>query len=595
MRTSILLLLSLLTFSLSAQEMKMSWSDQVLYDNKKDGFFNSYVDCNSKYIYVKYTNLTMTVNRKKSKIKMVAFDKLSMKKVSDVALMGFPENKSSGNALKGMFYYKTVIFENIIYIFWKKESKNKEELFVQSFDSKLTPLKKMQKIYELNATKEQKKKPEIFVLANAKINEQILIGGELAANKDESVRIEYRLLNKDFGFEASNQVTLPYTVVGRSNNFTSSYDFGADGKLHIRSNVVFSKEEIKTLKSGESTRYPIISVVELKSGAINTLNFKFENKNIFNFSYIIEPNITKIFGFFSDMNKDQYGRDTHGIFYAIVDNNTNTIKSINFSMFTKAQLDKLFAKDKEDQRKASSTKKKSKSKKKQDAAKSDEESIQSDYMIEDVQSMGDNNLVLFCSRMYNYSVTTCTTNSNGGQSCTTRYYCQKDNVTAFKINEKGDIVWASNLDRRITYSGWNRYDVSVIHDQSKFFVLYGSVFETVGSTKSGKAKKKRKDSKETRDVLEYAVFDYGTGDIVKKEYAINSTTTPKKERKSVAPIDVQVIDNRFYFDSSSRSVKALPAVLTCVVSLACPFAIMNFSNGDIYRGKGHLGTFAPVK
>ena len=32
-------ILALLTFSLSAQEMKMSWSDQVLFDNKKDGFF----------------------------------------------------------------------------------------------------------------------------------------------------------------------------------------------------------------------------------------------------------------------------------------------------------------------------------------------------------------------------------------------------------------------------------------------------------------------------------------------------------------------------------------------------------------------------
>ncbi|MCX6181135.1 MAG: hypothetical protein NT150_04315 [Bacteroidetes bacterium] len=595
MKARLFLFFLCLSFGVSkAQELKASWSEMQVYDNGKDGFFGDFSGINSKYIYGKFIRFQMASpfkkNQRISKIKLVAFDKLTMKKTFTAALIGFPENKAAKEKYKDLIFYKTIVFENTVYVFWFKESKLKDELYVQSFDANLKVIKPLQKIYELSAEKGQKKKPELFVMGNKEIEDKILIGGEMAGDKNENVKIEYRLLNKDFSFEASGQVTLPYLITRRSNSLSSSYELGNDGNLHIKSFVNKDGEERKLLLKGESSAYPIISVVDLKTGVLKPLEFKFDNKNIFDFNYIIGKQTTKVFGFFCDLKKDPNGWDTHGIFYAIIDNASNTVKSINFSMFTKDQLNQLFVKDKEDQKKA----RRKDLKKGNDAAKSDEESLQSDYVIENVQSADNNNLVLFCSRMYNYSVTTCTTNANGGRSCTTNYYCEKSNVTAFRIDADGDIVWASNLDREITYSGWYKWDVTVINDKANFYVLYGSAYNE-GATKKGKTKKKSKSMKESRDQLEYAVFSYETGKFQKRTYMINSPTTPKAERKSVNPLAIQVFENRFYFNHVKTSFKPLPTILTCAASLACPPVLLMFYNGDIYKGKGCLGTLAPMK
>ena len=582
----VLLLLCVSVVVAKAQELKASWSEQQLYDNSNDGFFDEFLGFNSKFIFAKFTKYQPAFGGgKSSKIKLVALDKITMKKAYAAALIGFPENKASASKYQGLTYYKTIFFENSVYVFWIKETKAKDELYVQSFDGNLKAQKQLQKIYELNSVKGQKKKAELFVMANKDLDEKILIGGEMAGDKGENVKIEYRLLNRDFGFEASNQVTLPYVIAERSNSLSASYELGNDGNLHLKTFITKSKDELKTLRNGESSRYPVLSVVNLKTGVLSALNFKFDNKTLFDFNYIIGKENTKVFGFFSDLIKDANGYDTHGIFYAIVDNKNNTIKSINFSMFTKDQLNKLFSKDKDDQKKA----RKKDAKKGNDAAKSDEESLQSNHTIESVQSIDKDNLVLFCSIMYNYTVTRCVSNGNGGTTCYQDPYCRKDNVTAFKINDKGDIVWATNVDRQITYSGWSKYDVSVINDKSNFFVLYGSSFNEVEITAKGKSKKKAKSNKEDFNEVEYAVFDYNTGGYQKRKYLINSATTPKEEKKSIDAYGTQVFDNRFYFEFKKTSMKIIPQILCCLGCIPMMYI------GEMYHGKGYLGNMSPIK
>ena len=580
--TSLCLLLAIyflkITIS-SAQEIDINWSDKQIYDNNKDGFFDAFVGYNSKYIYAKFDKLARRKSKINSKIKLVAFDKKSMDKEASIAVIGYKENQSSSKNYSGMTYYKTIVFEDIVYVFWTKMSSSKNELYVQTFDSKLNPLKPLKKIYELVADKSRES--TLFVMGNKNSNEQIVIGGELPAKKGENIKVEYKVLKSDFSFLSSNQITLPVTsTTGKTYGLTSSYKYGDDGNLYVRTMVSVDKEDIKNAKSNKTSivyRYPILTIVDVSSGKFTAFPIKAENKNIFDFDYIVDKNSIKVFGFFSDFKKDPRGNNTHGIFYSTIDNKTFTMQNVNFTYFTKNQLDELFKKDIED-RKGSTSRR---SRKKADA----DETLASNYLIEDVKSLDPDNLVLFCSRMRNYTVQSCDSKGH----CTTRYYCEKDNVTAFKISKDGNIVWASNLDRKITYSGWDIFDLNVISNNNKFYAIYGSSFIASASKKNNRSKK----SKDQRtDRLEYAVFDYSSGSFSKKEYKVNPINAKKEVRKTIDPKAIDVLDNKFYTSSTRRSLKAGPTVLVCAGMLVCWPSIVFWPWGFYTHGYGYLGNIS---
>ncbi len=398
-------------------------------------------------------------------------------------------------------------------------------------------------------------------MGNQKAGEKIMIGGELAANEGQNIKMEYKLLNTDFTFAAANQVTLPVIATKnkfrgisfgprRSDALSSEYELGDDGNLHLKTYVDISKEEKQELKKGANTTeekkalkqlataYAIYSIVNVSGGKIYSYSMKADNKNILRFGFKVTKTAIKVFGLFNDVNK---GGTLNGIFSGTVDPKTYTISNLNFTYFTLNQLNTLFAKDKEEVKKVSETT----SKKKKDNA----ESLKATYVIEDVQAIDNDNVVLICSSMYNYQITTC--NSKG--QCTTRYYCQKDNVTVFKVNTKGDIVWASNLDRRKTYNNWDVYDVNVINKDKNFYITYGNDFNVLeGEAHNGKNKKKKKSKDQKNDRLEYAVVDYNTGNIQRKEYVVNSINAAKEDQKRINVLGMEVIDNQFYTNYSQK-------------------------------------------
>jgi hypothetical protein len=516
---------------LQAQEVNATWSDKQIYTNKLDGYFDYFVGGNSKYMFARYTNIA---RHRSDHIRLVSFDKKTMERLNMVEL--FEGDKNLAAQFKSLEYYKTVIFEDLICVFWTNEMKGKMELYVQSFDADLKPHSSMKKIYDIKYDSKSKKKPAFFVHGNPKDDTHILIGGEMAGNKQENVRFEYKLLKKDLSVVSSNMVELPIITVERSTGLTSEYEFGEDGNIHITSFVQLDREQRKALAKGEASRFPILSLVNPADGKIKSHSLKFTGKNVFRSGYKIDKGVTKIYAFFCDLDKDPSGRATHGILYGTLNNKTMDVEHVNFSYFTKAQLDKLYTNDKEDQKKAKAS---SKNQKKKD---SDDESIKEDYVIEDVQSVADD-LVLFCTRMRNYSVTTCDNKGN----CHTNYYCEKRNVTAFRLAKDGKLVWASNLDRKITYSGWDIDDVSTIHSKTKFYVAYGSQFQ-MGAEKKNRRSKKSK--AQMSDRFEYAVFDMQSGDYDKKEYKVNPDNVKKGDRKTIQPKDVRVFDNVFYTNTT---------------------------------------------
>ena len=105
--TFVLTISSIIVFS---QSIDINWSDLQEYDNKKDGFFKSFIGGNSKYIFAKYTKMAMTESKMNSKIKIVAYDKNSMNQENQVAICGYEENKSDELLMKDLDYFDQIVF-----------------------------------------------------------------------------------------------------------------------------------------------------------------------------------------------------------------------------------------------------------------------------------------------------------------------------------------------------------------------------------------------------------------------------------------------------------------------------------------------------
>ncbi|MBA2610595.1 MAG: hypothetical protein H0U95_01400 [Bacteroidetes bacterium] len=582
------LLMLLLCINISAQTIDVKWSDQFIYDNKQDGFFDEFIGSNSNYIYGKFSNLALMPKKHDKKIKLVAFDKTTMKKVGDAELKGYG-NSTDKEDYK---YYKTITLDNLIYVFWTKSEKEVIELYVQSFDLKLKKVNGLKKIYELNRGSKGNGVDKLIILYNKQINNKILIAKEFGTTKDnENLKVEYKLLNPDFSFITAKQVTLPVMVTKRRRGLFSgsvsfddnicTYELGNDGNLYIQEMVRASDEEKKSLKKGESSVYPHLMQVQMESGTIQDYKVKFAQKNTFNFSSLVTKNGIKLYGFFSDLTKDEKGYDTHGTFFISLDSKTFKVNETKFAYFEKSFLDQLYAADKENQKKGKGIFKSDKAK------ASDEESIDDNYVIERVIEDG-NDILLFCSIMRNWSRTVCTSNGNGGTTCNTYYYCTKSNVTTFKLNNSGEILWAKNLDRSITYSRWNVYDLNVMKNNSSYYVVYGSSYQMNAQKKN---RRSSKSSKQLTDRLEYAVFSGQTGDFKKSEYQINTVNAKKADKKFVSADNIQVFDNKMYTDCVRTKIKPL-TFLSC---LCPPVFYVLFLSGNSRKGTGYIGVIAPLK
>jgi hypothetical protein len=466
-----------------------------------------------------------------------------------------------------MKYWKTIVLENTIYVFWSKDSKEKDEIYVQSFNAELKTANKLKKVYEIKTEKGADKQAETLVLGNIKAGEQIVIGGELSADKGGKIVFQYKVLDKNFAFVASDQLTLPITLESKTSTLTSSYRLGDDGNLHIKSYVIDDvsddasedtgkdkkdkKEKKKLLNKKVFKKYAIYSLVDLKSGKVQTFSMNYKNKNIMDFDFIETKDAIKLFGFFSDETKDENGRDIHGIFHAVI--NPQTFKptsEFTFTYFTKKELDNLFKEDmsdRKDKKLISSKKKKA----------SEELSIPSNYVIEQVQSIDKEHTVLFCSIMINTSHQVCTTDQNGRTTCRTVYDCIKENLTVFKLNSAGKIVWASNLDRYKMYSGagWYIYDVEVINKGGKFIAVYGSAYDETAESEDGK---KKEEYKKNYDRMEYGVFDDKTGSFEKKNFIINSPDVKGKDKHYFNSRTVYTLDNTFYTSSKLGKLDVVP-------------------------------------
>ena len=564
-----------------SQDIEVKWSEQFIYDNKVDGFFDYYIGTNKDFVYAKFSDLVLNANKPDSKIKIIAFNKKTMEKAGEIRLLGYGQDSKK----KGMKYYKTLLLDNNIYVLWTKETKNAIEVYAQSFDSKLKSLNDLKKVYEIAAGR--KSTDKLVIEYNSKGGNWILLGKEFAPTQDgENLRFEYRILNQDFSISNTQQVTLPVIITKRKRRDTDymtpicSYELANDGNIYAQDVVKLGEEDLRSLKKGEASVYPVIMQINTETGDIKNFRVKFPRKNTFNFSSVIANDGVKLYGFFSDLEKDVKGKDTHGTFYVALDKNFEPSAS-KFSYFDKAFLDQLFAADRENQKKGNGLFKSKKAK------ESDAESIDDNYIIEKTMYDG-KDILLFCTIMKNWQRTVCSNSANGASNCRTYYYCTKNNVTAFRLNSQGEITQAKNLDRAITYSGWNIYDLTVVKNGQSYYVVYGSQYQMTASKKNNRSKKS---SKQQTDRLEYATFNPNTGEFKKKEYNVNGFNTKKKTAKYVNADNIYLFDNKMYTSCSRTSYKP-----TTWIACLCPPVFYALAlSGNSRRGTGYLGTINPLQ
>jgi hypothetical protein len=561
--------------SLSAQYFEFKWSDKIEYSNGKNGFFAGFIQTNFQNIYVLNSNYAVSPLNQNKQLTIVAYNKATMAEVASVHLKGYPDNEASSIEYAALNYHKTVVLEDRVIVFWTKlinsDSTKTEELYAESFKANLEREKKLKRVYTSVQNMDSRPSqfsPSTVVIAASKETSRIVIGSEII-QKDHELVFQYLLLNDQLATSNENQIILPTFLTAKPIGVLSKYDFGKDGNLYIRTNASLSREDQKKLRPTDAKSFLILTVLDPLSKKFSTLELKGENKTITDFSYTITGTKTRVFGFFGDLSKDPSGIDKQGIFYTEIDSDTLITVPLYYSYFEKTTLNKLFPKSKGGRKKIN------------DADKpSQEEELNTRFDIENIFLMDDGSCVLFFTRKYNYSEITSTSGLDGKNIYKTDYYCEKNNVSAVRITDKGKILWTSNIDRNITYNGTDIADLKVIFKLDKFYAIYPS------ETEGGKPAKSDRKASEYSDNINYTTFDPSSGRSKQFNLAVNEDEVQKKDLKAVNPKAMHVFDDSFYFN---RMIVKKKLAWTIANVLCFPSIYYSVLSGNIKRGGGEFG------
>jgi hypothetical protein len=585
------LTLTLLVVNIQAQKLSAKWSDRMILDDKVDGFFGEIAGGNEKYIYARFNNGGVGA-------KIIGFDKKTLTKQFKAEISGFDSNKKDEKKYKNLNIYQTVVYEDVIYVFYKSYDKKETKILVRSYTPELKELNELTVVTtQKDKIARENKEAFPFIRINAKAG-KVFIGVEKETKPGDNIKLEYKVLNKDFSFSTSDRVTLPLEYkAGRRgrgvDGMSSRYDLGDDGNVHIRSTIYPTRKEVKDVKrkSKRSDKtenlnklsYEVLSTINLKSGKFKSVNIKVGGKKLFSVNRMVtKKGGAKIFGYYSDFSKDKNGYEAHGLYYAKL-NKDYEIENLKFSAFSKELIRDMFRNDKDDLdggRKGGCC-----LIGKKGSTHAADETMNSDYEIEQYREGKNGDVYLFASIMNNYSVESCSTDANGNTTCTTSYYCQKKNITVFKLDEKGNIVWGRNQDRNRTYSGWFVYDVNVIKADDGFYVTYGD-FSNYQRTKAWWKVWKTIDR---TNPLEYIHIDEDAGKISELILKTNSANATKEEAKYISPLAIQSFDDVFYIGYSELHSKKGLMLLFCAGG-----CLIGGHKWSFKTGYGYFGVLEPT-
>lgn len=535
-------ILTLFLTSIFGQDMKVNFSDKMTLKLNKDGFVSRFIGETETNIYVEFQSR----NKKQEVVinRIGVFDKATMKEVNSLVIADKKDKARAadlGNKLKEQIKF----IDDKIYIFYSDESKTELQIYAEAYTLNLDRDVKMQKLMTIP---KDSKRDNVFPAITH--NKKKIVLSRLESGEN-NIQFYYSVFDLELEELVKSDVSMPLP------DGIQNEDVFAVNSYMLDNNDNFYFNETYSIKSGEKRsglfyktieyKYEFyVSILSIESGDIEMIDMNDENTSLFNVKVVEIDNKVKILGFFSDFNKDPKGMRTHGFCYREIDPKTFEVSEMVYTYFDKALLDELFKEDEEDKLKTNSKKKNA-----EEEAEKDKDALSKSFVIEHIKVDDKGNMIVFCSKMNNYSYEVCTTDANGRTTCRTVYKCQKDNVTVFKLSSEGEIVWSSNIDRRVTYGGWDIYDLRVIEDEDSYIVSYGSNYNLEAEEKT---KKSRKSAAESIDKLEYGVFNKETGENEKKNVVINEEGVKKSDKKYCAATSITSANDKFYLISSRKHI-----------------------------------------
>jgi len=565
----------------NSQKLNFKWSDKQLSDNKTDGFFDYFINSNSKYIYAKHSNFSYSKRKSDRKIKLASYDKKTMDKVSSVELRGFTEKKSS-KKYKALTYYRTLVFDSCIYVFWRKEAKSKEELYVETFSPELKQLTGIKKIFESENFKsmDAKSTRSIFLMREGDKGDKLLVGYETPTEPGTNLKIRYKLISKKLETLAEKTVELPAKYKMENKGITSWYNYAVDGYLYITNRLEYTEPERAAVLQGGYTNYFVISKLDLITGAISSATIKSHDRNIHRIHFYSDSQSVKFISFFTDLKKDTLNRNIEGICTYRIKGNEKISLDSTFVYFDSKIMQPLFKEDEDGGKVKTNHRLFAMNVEKQNLL-DDKLKIES-FIIDENKDM-----LLFCSRATNFTSERCKTKTK----CDDPFFCYKENLLVLKSDSTGNLKWAKNIDRRALYNEWDIIDIKTIKKDDKYYVVYGSDYDVDAKKKSYSSKKSKKEYKNN---VTYAVFDTKDGAYTKQELNINEEND--KAKRKVNPINIGFIDDVFYIHSDRKKYKPIRSTIYGVAGFFTCGAMLIplFADSNNRRQVNYTGLIKPV-
>jgi hypothetical protein len=436
-----------------SQTTEVRQSDVLDIDLPKSESTFQIVGENFNYLYAVYEFSSTFVTQ--AKLKLVAFDKKTLRNVNEKILRGFkkvnPELEGLKKQYRAFRLEKTLVCEDVIYVIWKGYANKKLHFFVETYDKHLKQIQKVKPVHSMNLINDT----YLSTLFKKVGKNKIMFLTEDFYEKDNKAIIDYKTIDSNLSILNSNKVTITGQFYLPPKDITE-YRFHAvqDVDKHSDFSIIHAYYKIDSIENIHCITHNSISFIKTNSGQVNTINFNDPTKRIDQLqSLITKDNKLWVFGLFTDLKQDKKGEDFHGLFSAQIDLTSSKIVYSKYENFTKERLDFIFKNDKEDR-------KDNKVFQSDQKDMSELNSLSSDYRIEH-EFIDNDNLVIFMRknkiiRLAGYAPS-----------------MKTDNISTFKISNEGRILWGTNLD--IEYPN----NISVINFSSYYACLYTDLKQKV--------------------------------------------------------------------------------------------------------------------
>lgn len=509
------------------QSLSLEWSEKIEY-KKENGFLNQLIGESDNYIYANiydYKTKLLDDNSKSNiKCKLIAYNKSTKKEELAVNLMGFPNTKTSEKVYSNLEYYKSVIQNNVMYVFWYSQqtvSMLKSELYCQTFDLTLKPLQPLKKICELPCN-EYKVKDPAFIICTNPTRENIIIVSESSATEatqNKNYKIEIRTINPNLAITKNINLEVPYS--SKSDEILPIYGEYSqlnDGNLFIKAQKNFL-------------------IINPTLNKKLTLGNKIEGKLIMSLKSYTENNVTKYIGTYITKETENLSEKKSGIFTFEIDETLFKPSKVNFIEFNQEQLNTLYPKlDKKEAYILFGNNKTDKN--------------LMNYEIDElINSNG--KLILFATKTLVQNNTF--TNSQTGSSTYT--YIYKDDIVPIVFSNNAIEKFMTPIKRTTSYVDVvSSDDMFSLNTNSHSFLIFGWDVKDTKRIFGVGADDDEVEMKHNR--LYYWVTNHETGQTEIKFIHVNNKKSKNFEEKFFTPEkhEFQGVDNYYYLGSTELTL-----------------------------------------